>query len=66
MGAALDAAGDLDAVVNNAARNGKGPLESFPIDSVESIFATNVFGMLRVVQPLLPAWRAGARGSSST
>jgi NAD(P)-dependent dehydrogenase (short-subunit alcohol dehydrogenase family) len=59
---ALDAAGELDAVVNNAARNGRGPLESFPIDGVESIFATNVFGMLRVVQPLLAAWRRRRSG----
>jgi len=62
VAAALEAAGDLDAVVNNAARNGKGPMESYPIDLVEDIFATNVFGMLRVVQPLLPAWRARGSG----
>ena len=62
VAAALDAAGDLDAVVNNAARNGKGPLESYPIDHIEDIFATNVFGMLRVVQPLLPAWRRRGSG----
>jgi len=59
---ALDAAGDLDAVVNNAALNGKGPLESFPLDHIEAMFATNAFGALRVVQPLLPAWRARGSG----
>ena len=62
VAAALDAAGELDAVVNNAARNGKGPLESYPVDDIEGIFATNVFGMLRVVQPLLPAWRERGSG----
>jgi NAD(P)-dependent dehydrogenase (short-subunit alcohol dehydrogenase family) len=62
VAAALDAAGELDAVVNNAARNGKGPLEAYPVAAVEEIFATNVFGMLRVVQPLLPAWRARGSG----
>jgi len=59
---ALDAAGDLDAVVNNAALNGKGPLENFPLDHIEAMFATNAFGALRMVQPLLPAWRARGTG----
>ena len=60
--AALEAAGPLDAVVNNAALNGKGPLESYPIDRIESMFSTNVFGALRVLQPLLPAWRERGSG----
>ena len=30
--AALDAAGELDAVVNNAALSGAGPMEDFPLD----------------------------------
>ena len=62
VAAALDAAGDLDAVVNNAALNGKGPLESFPLDHLEAMFAANAFGALRVVQPLLAAWRARGSG----
>ena len=60
--AALAAAGELDAVVNNAALNGKGPLESFPLGGLESVFATNVFGALRVVQPLLASWRPRGSG----
>ena len=32
VAAALEPAGPLDAVVNNAAQNGKGPLESYPLD----------------------------------
>jgi NAD(P)-dependent dehydrogenase (short-subunit alcohol dehydrogenase family) len=59
---AIDAAGDLDAVVNNAALNGKGPLESFPVARMAELFETNTFGALRVVQPLLPAWRARGSG----
>ena len=62
VAAALDAAGDLDAVVNNAATNGRGPLEAFPVGEAEAIMATNAFGMLRVVQPLLPAWRTRGSG----
>ena len=60
--AALSAAGELDAVVNNAALNGKGPLETFPIGQLEDMFATNAFGALRVVQPLLAAWRRRGSG----
>ena len=62
VAAALEAAGELDAVVNNAAQNGKGPLESFPLDEMEAMFRTNAFGALRVVQPLLAAWRARGSG----
>jgi len=62
VAAALEAAGPLDAVVNNAALNGKGPLEAFPLRQMESVFATNVFGALRVLQPLLPSWRQRGSG----
>jgi NAD(P)-dependent dehydrogenase (short-subunit alcohol dehydrogenase family) len=60
--AALSAAGEIDAVVNNAARNAKGPLESFPLDELEGLLRTNALGALRVLQPLLPAWRARGSG----
>ena len=59
---ALAAAGELDAVVNNAALGGKGPLEAFPLGMVEDIFATNVLGALRVLQGVLPAWRRRGSG----
>ncbi|HEY4928408.1 MAG TPA: SDR family oxidoreductase [Acidimicrobiales bacterium] len=62
VAAALELAGPLDALVNNAAQNGKGPLESYPLNRIESIFATNVLGPLRVLQPLLPAWRTRGSG----
>ncbi len=60
--AALDEAGDLDAVVNNAALTGTGPLESFPLDEIAAIFETNALGALRVIQPLLPRWRERGGG----
>ena len=62
VAAALDRAGELDAVVNNAALNGKGPLESFPLDHLEQMFRTNAFGALRLLQPLLAGWRARGSG----
>jgi NAD(P)-dependent dehydrogenase (short-subunit alcohol dehydrogenase family) len=60
--AAVDAAGELDAVVNNAALSGAGPLEDFPMDRLQSIVDTNTFGPLRVVQQLIPAWRERGSG----
>jgi NAD(P)-dependent dehydrogenase (short-subunit alcohol dehydrogenase family) len=60
--AALDRAGELDAVVNNAALNGRGPLEDFPIDRLVDLFDTNCLGPLRVVQAVAPAWRARGSG----
>jgi NAD(P)-dependent dehydrogenase (short-subunit alcohol dehydrogenase family) len=60
--AALDAAGDLDGVVNNAALSGTGPLEDFPIERLESIIDTNTYGPLRVAQALIPAWRDRGSG----
>jgi len=59
---ALDSAGELDAVVNNAALISHGPLESAPIELVAGMFDTNVLGALRVIQAVLPAWRRRGSG----
>ena len=60
--AAVDAAGELDAVVNNAALSGRGPLEDFPMDRLRAIIDTNTYGALRVVQEVVPAWRQRGSG----
>src|SRR5580704_9334242 len=59
---ALDAAGELDAVVNNAALSGAGPLEDFPLARLQSIIDTNTYGPLRLAQALVPAWRQRGSG----
>jgi NAD(P)-dependent dehydrogenase (short-subunit alcohol dehydrogenase family) len=59
---ALAAAGELDAIVNNAGLSSKGPLESYPIDRLRSMFETNAFGPLRLLQSVLPAWRSRGSG----
>jgi len=59
---ALDAAGDLDAVVNNAALQGAGPLEDFPLERLHRIIDTNTYGPLRIAQQLIPSWRARGSG----
>ena len=63
VAAALDAAGELDAVVNNAATQRQGARSRASRSTTSRpMFATNAFGALRVVQPLLPAWRARGSG----
>lgn len=59
---ALDAAGELDAIVGNAALNGRGPLEDYPMERFEQVFDTNTFGPLRIAQAVAPAWRARGSG----
>src|SRR6185295_18993286 len=53
----LEEVGPLDAIVNNAAIFGQGPVESYPLDRIRLIFETNTLGALRVIQAVLPAWR---------
>ena len=62
ISAALDAAGELDGVVNNAALSGAGPMEDFPLDRLHAIVDTNTYGPLRVVQALAPSWRVRGSG----
>ncbi|HEU5008706.1 MAG TPA: SDR family oxidoreductase [Jatrophihabitantaceae bacterium] len=56
------AAGDVDVLVNNAGESQSGPLEELPMDAVERLFATNVFGAVRLTQLLLPGMRARGYG----
>jgi len=59
---ALAEAGELDAVVNNAAISTSGVIEDYPIDEMRRAFETNVIGIVQVVQPLLAGWRARGHG----
>jgi NAD(P)-dependent dehydrogenase (short-subunit alcohol dehydrogenase family) len=59
---ALAQAGELDAVVNNAAISTKGPMESFPIDRLREMFETNTIGPLTLLQQVLPEWRVRRSG----
>ena len=58
----LEEVGPLDAIVNNAAIFGQGPVESYPLDRIRQIFETNTLGALRVIQAVLPAWRKRGSG----
>lgn len=60
--ACLAAAGELDVIVNNAAIQGKAPLEAFPLDHLRAMVETNVIGPVRMVQKVLPSWRERGSG----
>jgi NAD(P)-dependent dehydrogenase (short-subunit alcohol dehydrogenase family) len=60
--AAVAAAGELDAVVNNAGVPGTGPLETYPIDSFNRVLAVNTVGPLRMAQAVVPGWRERGSG----
>jgi NAD(P)-dependent dehydrogenase (short-subunit alcohol dehydrogenase family) len=62
IAAALEAAGELDGVVSNAALTGRGPLEDFPLERLQSIVDTNAYGPLRIAQALIPQWRFRGSG----
>lgn len=64
--AAIDAVeaefGAVGILVNNAGYGQYGPLEEVPLDAVRRCFETNVFGLLRMAQLVLPAMRRAGRG----
>jgi NADP-dependent 3-hydroxy acid dehydrogenase YdfG len=54
--------GPVGALVNNAGYSQSGALEELPLDSVRRQFETNVFGLLRMCQLVLPGMRRAGRG----
>ncbi|WP_336698157.1 SDR family oxidoreductase [Curtobacterium sp. USHLN213] len=57
--AAARAAADATIVVNNAGIGGSAPLLETSVDEVEHVFATNVFGALRVAKAFAPSLAGG-------
>jgi len=62
MQAAVEAAGPLYGLVNNAGYSQSGAIESVELDSVRRQFETNVFGLIRMSQLVLPAMREAGEG----
>lgn len=62
VAACVAAAGEIDALVNNAGISETGPVESFPHDVLERMFDTNVFGPMRMIRALVPAMRERGSG----
>ena len=66
MSSAVDAvlaeAGSIDALVNNAGYSLSGAVETLDVDDIRREFETNVFGLVRLSQLVLPAMRDQGSG----
>jgi NAD(P)-dependent dehydrogenase (short-subunit alcohol dehydrogenase family) len=56
------AGGPVDVLVNNAGITGAGSVEETPIDVYQAMFDTNVLGVVRCTQAVLPAMREARSG----
>ena len=63
VASAVAEAGDLDALVNNAGFGISGPIEQLPIDEVRAVMETNCFGVVRMVQAVVPSMRERGSGT---
>jgi NAD(P)-dependent dehydrogenase (short-subunit alcohol dehydrogenase family) len=54
--------GPVGALVNNAGYSQSGAVESIPMDELRRQFETNVFGLVRMCQLVLPGMRQAGRG----
>jgi NADP-dependent 3-hydroxy acid dehydrogenase YdfG len=57
-----DAEGAVDVLINNAGYSQSGAVETVPLDEVRRQFETNVFGLVRMCQLVLPGMRAQRSG----
>ena len=62
VAAVEDAEGAVGALVNNAGYSQSGAVETIPLDSLRAQFETNVFGLIRMCQLVLPAMRRHGHG----
>ena len=62
ISAALNAAGPINVLVNNAGIGLVGAFEAAPMDYVRKLFDTNTFGTMAMVQAVLPQMRARRSG----
>ena len=60
--AAFEAAGPLDALVNNAGIGVVGAFEATPMAHIRKVFETNTFGVMAMVQAVIPQFRARRSG----
>jgi NAD(P)-dependent dehydrogenase (short-subunit alcohol dehydrogenase family) len=62
VAAVQDAEGAVGVLVNNAGYSQSGAIETVPMDAVRRQFETNVFGVVRLTQLVLPGMRAQGWG----
>lgn len=63
INSALDAAGPIDVLVNNAGLGLFGAFEATPMATVRDIFETNTFGTMAMCQAAIPRMRARGTGT---
>jgi len=59
---AVEAAGPIDALVNNAGFGAASPAEATPMETVRRLFETNTFGTIAMTQELVPQFRERRAG----
>jgi NAD(P)-dependent dehydrogenase (short-subunit alcohol dehydrogenase family) len=59
---AVEAAGQIDALVNNAGFGAASPFEITPMATVREVFETNTFGTMALTQAVLPQFRQRKAG----
>jgi NADP-dependent 3-hydroxy acid dehydrogenase YdfG len=57
-----ESAGGIDVLINNAGYSQSGAVETIPLDDVRAQFETNVFGLIRMCQLVLPGMRERGQG----
>jgi NAD(P)-dependent dehydrogenase (short-subunit alcohol dehydrogenase family) len=62
IAAAIEAAGPIDVLVNNAGIGAVGVFEATPMATVRELFETNTFGVMAMTQAVLPQFRARRSG----
>jgi NAD(P)-dependent dehydrogenase (short-subunit alcohol dehydrogenase family) len=60
--AVVEAEGAVGVLINNAGYSQSGAVETVPMDAIRRQFETNVFGLVRMCQLVLPAMRAQRSG----
>ena len=62
IAAAVDAAGPIDVLVNNAGIGVVGAFEATPMAHIRKVFATNTFGVMAMCQAVIPQMRERRSG----
>ena len=62
IGAAVDAAGPIDVLVNNAGIGLLGAFEATPMETTRDVFETNTFGSMAMTQAVVPHFRQRKSG----
>lgn len=62
VAAVEEAEGSVGVLINNAGYSQSGAIESIPLDDIRRQFETNVFGLIRMSQLVLPGMRKAGQG----